>query len=273
MDARIIILADIERDCDALFGFASKLAEHSSVAMVVLHQHIPVIPSMVSSSERTKLIKSSAAAARRKLEKLIKKFNFPANQLKISVTRNDLVDEIAEKYNPEDILLLSLNEKTGLFKKLFPVRTAIPVINQLNNSVICIPEGNTSVSLARCRVGVQKSNPIDVHELKRLLKLIHPEKGELRFFSVMNENEPQDEATAYLKELADYFDNDAQVRAGFDIVEGSDVFESIKNLMPENQGEFLILQKGSRLLTDKIFRKFLTSEIVNHAKIPLIVIS
>lgn len=272
MNSKLIILADIEKDNSSLFSFSIQFALITRLEIVILYQHIPVIPSTISSTERTKLIKSSAAAARRKIEKLSRSFISKGLKTKISITRNDLDKEISERYIKEDILVLSLNERNSIFKKFLPVKTAIPVINNLSNTIICIPEGEKDVDFFKWKVAVQRSNPLDVHELNRILKLTQDGASEIRFFSVIDEQDAQNEVTAYLKELTDYFHNDNDIKAGFDILEGKDVFDSIKNLMQNYPNEFLVLQKGSRLLTDKIFRKFLITAIVKDAKIPLIVI-
>ncbi|MBK7426529.1 MAG: hypothetical protein IPI60_05615 [Saprospiraceae bacterium] len=59
----------------------------------------------------------------------------------------------------------------------------------------------------------------------------------------------------------------------FEIYEGSNPFEDIKKVINNKIDEILIVQKkGSRLLTDQLFRKFLINELVYDAQTPLIVL-
>jgi hypothetical protein len=56
------------------------------------------------------------------------------------------------------------------------------------------------------------------------------------------------------------------------IYEGNNPFNDIKKVINNNNGQMLIVQKGSRLLTDHFFRKFLINELVYEGQTPLVVL-
>lgn len=271
MNKRLLVLADINKDCSKLFEFASSFANEANFEMIILHQLIPVLPAMATSSDRNKIIEEATIEAIEVINKQIKPFLNPGMQPKVSVIRNDIPDEIKKIYSEEDILLLSLKEKSGFFKRILPGQTSLQVINSLKNIVICIPEDDLAINFSKCWIAVQKNNPLDIQELNRYLKITGGKVKNLFFFSVVTDDENNEEATAYLKELADYFSGREGIEVNYGLLEGQNVFESIQSLGLQHSNEFLIIQKGSRLFADMVFRKFLIKEIVHHAKVPLIV--
>lgn len=56
------------------------------------------------------------------------------------------------------------------------------------------------------------------------------------------------------------------------IYKGRNRISEIKKVINNKEEELLIVQKGSRLLTDHIFRKFLINELVYEGQTPLIVL-
>jgi len=58
----------------------------------------------------------------------------------------------------------------------------------------------------------------------------------------------------------------------FAIYEGNNPFEDIKKVINNKIDELLIVQKGSRLLTDQLFRRFLINELVYEGQTPMIVL-
>ncbi|MNE57231.1 hypothetical protein D3C80_1521830 [compost metagenome] len=58
----------------------------------------------------------------------------------------------------------------------------------------------------------------------------------------------------------------------FAIYEGNNPFDDIKKIINNKNDEMLIVQKGSRHLTDQLFRKFLINELVYEGQTPLIVL-
>lgn len=50
-------------------------------------------------------------------------------------------------------------------------------------------------------------------------------------------------------------------------------FDLLKERVELTEDSFLVLQQGSRSLSDKLFRKFMVNELVFNAKTPLIVLS
>ena len=74
----------------------------------------------------------------------------------------------------------------------------------------------------------------------------------------------------YLTDLTLFFAD--RFDTTFAIYEGSNPFSDIKKVINNKIDEILIVQKGSRLLTDQLFRKFLINELVYEGQTPLIIL-
>ncbi len=74
----------------------------------------------------------------------------------------------------------------------------------------------------------------------------------------------------HLNELKEMFSD--KYNTSFAIYEGNNPFSDIKKVVNNKIDEMLIVQKGSRLLTDQLFRRFLINELVYEGQTPLIVL-
>lgn len=83
-------------------------------------------------------------------------------------------------------------------------------------------------------------------------------------------NEKNNKIERQLIELCDLFS--FRFNTNYAIYEGEDHFDDIKKTINNNIEELLIVQKGSRMLTDQLFRKFVVNELVYEGKTPLIIL-
>ena len=73
-------------------------------------------------------------------------------------------------------------------------------------------------------------------------------------------NDKKNSIEKKLRELSEMFGD--KFNTDFAIYEGHNSFDDIKKVINNKIDEMMIVQKGSRLLTDQFFRKFLINESI-----------
>ena len=93
---------------------------------------------------------------------------------------------------------------------------------------------------------------------------------DITFFYLAKPNEKTKNVEKYLADLTLLFAD--RYKTDFVVYEGNNAFEDIKKVINNKIDEILVVQKGSRLLTDQLFRKFLINELVYQGQTPLVVL-
>jgi hypothetical protein len=90
------------------------------------------------------------------------------------------------------------------------------------------------------------------------------------FFNLSRPDDDTTEVEKMLKEHADMFSEN--YKTFYEIYVSDNPSKNIQNIISGKSNELLVVQKGERLLTDYLFRKFLINDLVYDAKTPLIVL-
>ena len=133
-----------------------------------------------------------------------------------------------------------------------------------------MPKEIATFSHNRIFVAVSGKYPLNLLALNNFFNFIDSQNTSITFFSLTKPNEKTKDIEKYLADLtllfADRFDTT------FTIYEGNNPFADIKKVINNKIDEILIVQKGSRLLTDQLFRKFLINELIYEGQTPLIIL-
>lgn len=92
----------------------------------------------------------------------------------------------------------------------------------------------------------------------------------ITFFYLAKPKEDTSGIELILNDLAKLFTDRYETKTA--IYKGRNRISEIKKVINDREEELLIVQKGSRLWTDQIFRKFLINELVYEGQTPLIVL-
>ncbi|HRQ50058.1 MAG TPA: hypothetical protein PLR74_05960, partial [Agriterribacter sp.] len=92
---------------------------------------------------------------------------------------------------------------------------------------------------------------------------------EIQFMSVIHTEEAAGETETYLKALQEKYNK--KLPSGYSIYKGTNVFNEIRKNVQLNSDTVLVVQKGSRSLTDQLFRKFLINQLVHDGSLPLVI--
>ena len=119
-------------------------------------------------------------------------------------------------------------------------------------------------------VGVHPNYPLNRKQLNTVLKALENNLEKIEFFTILKETEDEQPTKDYLLKIQSEYKS---IKSEIQIYRGDDATSALRDRMKQSHSSFLVLQQGSRSLTDKLFRKFTINELVYRAQTPLIVLS
>lgn len=271
MRKRFILLIDFSEYSDNLIRYAVDWSNQANAELILVHQTTVLIPAFADIESRqhiAQLINDEALGKLRTLAKelipLTVKVSFSVSETHLQTTLSNMLEE------PFDNLTFVGIKGTGLLKKIFLGSVALQVINSTDNIIVAMPKEIDTYSHRKIFIAVAEKHPFSILELNNFLKFIDSQNTNITFFYLAKPNEKTTDIEKQLQDLkvlfADRFNTD------YSIYEGNNPFDDIKKVINNKIDEMLIIQKGSRLLTDRFFRKFLINELIYEGQTPLVVL-
>lgn len=271
MKKRFILLIDFSRLSGNLIRYASEWAQQINAELLLVHKITVLAPALADDKSRQQIAQYNYLEALEKMNALAKEI-IPQNVLvSYSISENNLeitlLQLLGESF--ENLVFVGL-KGTGFLKKIFLGSVALQVIENLKGITVAMPKEISTFSHIRIFVGVTENYPLNIIELKKFLNFIDKEKTSIIFFHLSKPHEKITGMETQLENLVQFFSS--KFNASFRIYEGNDPFLDIKRVINNKYDEMLIVQKGSRLLTDQLFRKFLVNDLVYEGQTPLIIL-
>ncbi|MFN3800437.1 universal stress protein [Belliella pelovolcani] len=252
-----------------------QLANHWCLAfgckMVLVHQLDLIIPSLGSPDIRLKLEYDQKRMVFQEIEKLREQYVDESIFVNIEVTALPLIKFLKEEaqIEEEDIILAGI-KGTGILKQIFIGSTVTRVIEEVNRLTIALPLHIKVNVPSKLVVAVHYKTPVGEKLLKQLIKSISSKLEVVEFITIISKVEEKYDSEAYLLNLKKTFDS--LISCQVNSFSGNEAMAELKSYMLHQEGMFLVLQKGSRSLADRVFRKFMINDLVYDASIPLIVL-
>ena len=271
MKKRFIVLVDFSEYSEHLLQFAADWSGRIKAEIVLLHSTPVLLPAMTPSESRKKISSIANVDALNKLKALSQSVLPPGTSARYIASEKPLIIVLNEllQQHFNQLVFLGIKE-TGLLKKVFLGSEAVKVIDGINNVIVAMPQNASCCSPESIHVAVQKKYPLKLFEFNKFLKFTNEEIKKITFFSFITADDDPNATEKYLKELAELYSENRET--AYDLYHGNDELISLKNLISEKANEFIVLQRGSRLLFDQIFRRFLVNELVYDGRTPLIIL-
>jgi nucleotide-binding universal stress UspA family protein len=271
MKKRFILLVDFSENSESLVRYAWDWGKQVNADIHLVHQTEVLLPAFADDISRDNLAGIANEGALQKMIQLIRATLPTSARVSYTVSDEPIPRTLRKLLtDPFDQLVFVGLKGTGLFKKIFMGSVAIQVIEKTNNIVVAMPTEISSFSHEKIFVAVTEKNPLNILALNKFFHFIDKEKTTITFFHLSKPSEKRRSIEKQLKGLAELFA--AQFNTSYAIYEGSSSFNDIKGVINSSIDELLIVQRGSRHLTDQIFRKFLINELVFEGQTPLIVL-
>lgn len=271
MKKRFIVLVDFSESSEALINYASDWARQINAELLLVHQSSALTPGITEYEIRQQLAHQSNQEALQRLKALAKELVPPSIPVSFSASEKHLLTTIPQFLaEPFDHLVFAGIKGTGLLKRIFLGSTVLQVIDNIENLVVAMPGGIDKFSPQRIFVAVTKKYPLNLLEFKKFLNFMDVKNTSITFFHLTKPHKVANNIERHLQELARTFAD--RYKTDFAIYEGDHPFDDIKKVINNNVNEILVIQKGSRLLTDQLFRRFLINELVYEGQTPLVVL-
>lgn len=271
MKNRFIILVDFSEYSSNLIKYACDWAKQANAELLFVHQSIVLAPALADHESKQQIARHTNDEALKKLKNLAKDLIPPTLNISFSVSERHLqsilTKLLAEPYN--NLIFLGI-KGTGILKQLFLGSVTLQVVDNIKNTVVAMPKEISTFSHQKIFVAVTEKHPLNILELNNFLNFINYENTCVTFFYLAKPNETTKGIENKLNDLSNSFANRFNTKT--EIYEGNNPFAEIKKVINNKEEEMLIVQKGSRLFTDQLFRRFLINELVYEGQTPLIVL-
>lgn len=271
MENRFIVLIDFSSYSENLLRFAYDWSKRINAEIVLVHGTEVLLPVMTPHESNANLTAIANLNAFEKLKKYAEAILPEGTSAKPLVSEKPLVPLLRQLLNEHynNLIILGI-KRSGLLKKVFIGTQAIKVIDGIENLIVAVPQNVIYFSPETLHVAVLKKYPLNIFEFNKFLNFTGGIIKKIIFFSFITRNDNQDLAKKYLKELTELYSDRQDV--SYELYEGDDSLPVLKHIIQEKHNEFIVIQKGSRMFLDRIFRKFLINELVYEGHTPLVIL-
>lgn len=278
MNSRLIALIDFSTYSHAIAELAVRLAGIAQAQLILVHQVPGLVPGMADGASKKELIEVEKKEALEKLKNFIAEKNIDDGDVRYVVTESHLLtaidDLIEEGFN--DTILVGI-KGTGLLRQMLMGNTATSIINEINSTVVAVPDKLCAVPNEFCNllpkrlvVSLSYRFPLNETGLDNFLTQFKTAITQIEFISSIDDDDKEDEGDRYLSSLASKYS--MNFKSSYTIFKGKKHFEQIKSYVQAAPNTILIVQKGSRDLTDLLFRSFLINDVVHDGSLPMVVL-
>lgn len=271
MNNRFIILVDLSADSEHLIQFAYDWSKTIGADMLLVYHTVMMLPALTPYESRKKLTKIANQESLDKLRRLAETVLPGLRSIRFFVSEKPLVQQLRTLLRGpfNNLVFLGLSKK-GLLEKLFIGSEAVKVIDGIDNLIVAVPLNPECCSSETIHIAVQKNNPLNVIDFNKFLNFRKASIKDIVFFSVLEPGDDWNDAEKYLKDLTEFYSDRYSVTNEMYKTQGG--FQDLKRIILEKKDGFIVVQRGSRMFLDQIFRKFLINDLVYEGNIPLVIL-
>ena len=271
MVTRLIVLIDFSND--NLLKFAALWSELLKADVLLVHQVPSLIPSLADGESRALIIEQEKKDGLSRLKALVDDHFSPLKNVKYHVSEQPLLTtiETVTNHNSRYLNLVLAGLKTrGFFQQLMFGSTTSRLIDELNLPLIAIPANIEAFIPEKLILALNYRYPLNVKAFQEFVEAIKETIQVSEIISVVTPKDNEGESENYVQNLCSELKK--EVPTSYKLFKGEEPFEEIKSFVLNGQkNSILVVQKGSRTLSDQFFRKFLINELVHDGSIPLAV--
>lgn len=269
MKKRFIVLIDFSDHSKQLLPFVYAWAKKINAELILVHQVIKAIPGLGDSEALSNLKEDGKQSALKDLKIFAEEVLGQDPSIHFLADTSHLISMIESLEVPEviDYLFVGMNDKS-VVDRLFLGSTASELSKQLNKIIFAFPAMNTDINMDTLYVGIKEKYQLNEDAFHNLMAIMPGIVKQIHFFSALKPRESSEKTEEYLQLLRKQYN--ALFDTSYALFKNEEPITAVKDYMMANKG-FLVIQKGSRALLD-IFRKFWTTEMINMARIPIIIL-
>lgn len=271
MEKRFIVLIDLGEHAAALLRYAYEWSQLANARLLLLHQTNILVPGLSHAEYKKTITSDGNEEALHELEALVQQ-TLPAEAVvQYRVSGTHLLEQLEELLaEPFEQMIFAGAKTTGFIKRLFLGTKTVDIIEHTNTTLVVMPSDFASFTHRHLWVAVAEKHAFNTDSFRQLLSLFPKTETRITFFSIAQKNENIFPIEQYLQTLSNQFSSTHT--SSIAIYEGSDTASDVQMIIQHPQQEILVMQKGTRDLTDIFFRKLLVNEVVYDGRTPVIVL-
>lgn len=271
METRLFVLLDFSVYSKGELILAKKWAEWYGFEIIVLHQMDVVLPSLADKDLRLKITYDQKIELGKLWFDLHEEVFGQSYPVKFEILNESVISFLENNLDPtsNDLIIMGL-KGSGKLKQIFIGSMVNMVVEQLNQLTIAVPKNLEIYEPNTLIISVHTKFPLNENAFEKFLKIIPKSIQSLKFISVLTDQDDEITLKAYLSMLTEKHVGEFEVSSM--VFSGNNPLNEIKNHFEGRNDIFLMVQKGSRSFTDKLFRKFMVNELVYDGSIPLIIL-
>ncbi|QCX54313.1 hypothetical protein [Elizabethkingia sp. JS20170427COW] len=271
MKKRFILFLENLDTCQNLLLYAGEWSKRSGAELLLFTQTNIMVPAFAEAQDKLHIVNKVNEQALASLKQLSSKIlsknikvDYHVSELSFPLYYNKI-----ETTEYQDLIFIGIKE-IGILRKLFFGNIAIQLVERIGNTLVALPQEISVFCQEKIFVAVSDKVTINILELTKFLNFIDGKKCNITFFHLAKSGEDTSSVEMKLRELSNLFSE--KYNTDIAVFEGRDLLNNIDNIIENAHREMLIVQKGSRLISDHLFRKFLVNDLINVARVPLVVL-
>lgn len=266
---RIITMIDFSEGSDNLVEFTFKLASKIKAKIVFIHQIAGMVPAFADQSSKNQIHKLEIEEAVEKIKNLTENRIYDRESIIASPKSIPSILEDLKSNHFMDWVIGGL-KKNSLIKQIIFGSTLVKVLEYSDLITLTIPIDKQVFIPVKLFIAVTNNYLLNELQLSTVLSGLKSSVEEVSFFTILLEDDSEENAKKYLEELQNKYDEYNPITT---IFKNNNFLIESKKLIQNSENSFLVLQEGSRTLMDEFFRKYQTTEIILTGIIPLIILS
>lgn len=273
MKNRFIILVDFSDYSVNQIRFAKKWSKITDGEIVLVHHTTPLIPTMTDEKSKEEIRQHTNRTAREELIKLAAQTVSDTSNFGYLASEKDteeILKDLLKEQQRNNIIVIGLRGTNNTLRKILMGSFALNIIETTKNIVVTLPKDASQFESTSLFAAVNKNYPFNIKYFDKLLASFGDSTPSVNFFSIVKKGENTADAKAHLNELENHYKGNAETTQR--VIEGDNTLTEIKDLLQNHPNSLLVIQKGSRLFADKIFRRFLVNDLMHDGNIPLVIL-
>ncbi len=271
MKTRLVILIDFTKNTNELINFVKKWDEILKTEILLIHHLSLPLPVLSAKEERESLIKLEKDRIKSVFSDLIKTNFETGYNVSFKILDKHLLTTLPEylgnKHNY--ILFLGLKE-SNLMKKLFLGSFASKIIEQLNYITTSVPAPTSIPSTKTLTIALTNKYPLNKGAFNTFLNSAGILFESLHFISVFTSKDNYIKKHDFIMNLTDEYNT--RIPSSFELIKADTAISGLINYFSIHPETILTVQKGTRAISDQLFRKYLINRLIYEGKFPLIII-
>lgn len=266
---RFIIFVETTELSHLLIQNVLTIAQNQDVKFCLVHQSGNFLPTIIDSSERKIAVRKAKSEALLKLKEIAKE-DFESIEVDFFVSEEKIIKMYEELKNSvyDDYVFVGL-KGTNYIKKHLIGSIATQITDNINATTFAIPYHKSTVEIDEFYVGINNPQSFNFDALNKTIAFF-PKLEKVIVFTISNNKENELFSRDILEKI--HHQKEIEFDVIYRVVESKEALKDMIECSETSMNKMLVIQKGARNISDKMFRNFFTNEFVYEGKFAMIIL-